>query len=59
LFNGGLGILSRLVPQLQVMFVATPISILVGLGMLFILLDMIVDGLARDVMKALANLAGG
>jgi flagellar biosynthetic protein FliR len=36
LFNIGLGVLSRLMPQMQVFFVALPLSILIGL--LFLLL---------------------
>jgi flagellar biosynthetic protein FliR len=36
LFNIGLGVLSRLMPQMQVFFIAMPLSILVGL--LFLLL---------------------
>jgi flagellar biosynthetic protein FliR len=59
LFNFGLGILSRLVPQLQVMFVATPLSILAGLGVLALLLGLIIDRLAKDVMTAFSALAGG
>jgi flagellar biosynthetic protein FliR len=35
LFNIGLGVLSRLMPQMQVYFVATPLSILAGLLILF------------------------
>ena len=35
LFNLGLGVLSRLMPQLQVFFVAVPASILIGMLILF------------------------
>jgi flagellar biosynthetic protein FliR len=35
LFNLGLGILARLMPQLQVFFLGLPLSILIGFGMLF------------------------
>jgi flagellar biosynthesis protein FliR len=38
LFNVGLGVLSRLMPQMQVFFVALPLSILIGL--LFLLLGL-------------------
>ncbi len=38
LFNVGLGVLSRLMPQMQVFFVALPLSILIGL--LFLLLTL-------------------
>jgi flagellar biosynthetic protein FliR len=38
LFNLGLGVLSRLMPQMQVFFVGLPLSILLGLLILFITL---------------------
>jgi flagellar biosynthetic protein FliR len=38
LFNLGLGVLSRLMPQMQVFFVGLPISILNGLLILFLAL---------------------
>jgi flagellar biosynthetic protein FliR len=38
LFNLGLGVLSRLMPQMQVFFVALPLSILLGLLFLLLLL---------------------
>ena len=41
LFNIGLGVLSRLMPQMQVFFVALPLSILIGL--LFLLLVLGID----------------
>jgi flagellar biosynthetic protein FliR len=39
LFNIGLGVLSRLMPQMQVFFVAMPLSILAGLLILFVVLS--------------------
>jgi flagellar biosynthesis protein FliR len=38
LFNLGLGVLSRLMPQMQVFFVGVPLSIVVGLLILFLVL---------------------
>lgn len=38
LFNIGLGVLSRLMPQMQVFFVALPLSILLGLSFLVLML---------------------
>ena len=38
LFNLGLGLLSRLMPQMQVFFVGLPLSILLGLLFLLLLL---------------------
>ena len=38
LFNLGLGLLSRLMPQMQVFFIGLPLSILLGLLLLFLVL---------------------
>ena len=38
LFNVGLGVLSRLMPQMQVFFVALPLTILIGLVFLLLML---------------------
>ena len=38
IFNIGLGVLARLMPQMQVFFVALPLSILLGLLFLLLLL---------------------
>jgi flagellar biosynthetic protein FliR len=38
LFNLGLGVLSRLMPQMQVFFVALPLSILIGFLFLLLML---------------------
>jgi len=57
LFNIGLGVLSRLMPQMQVFFVALPLSILLGLAFLALVLGammgMFLD-YAGSVMQALA-----
>ncbi|UMY17853.1 flagellar type III secretion system protein FliR [Methylobacterium organophilum] len=51
LFNLGLGVLSRLMPQLQVFFVAVPASILIGmlilLGALGVVMGVFLDDLGR------------
>ena len=51
LFNVGLGVLSRLMPQMQVFFVAVPASVLVGmvilLGSLGIMMGVFLDDLGR------------
>ncbi|MBI3435394.1 MAG: flagellar type III secretion system protein FliR [Proteobacteria bacterium] len=57
LFNIGLGVLSRLMPQMQVFFVGLPLSILVGfLLLLFVVGAMMVTFLAytEGVLRALA-----
>jgi flagellar biosynthesis protein FliR len=51
LFNVGLGVLSRLMPQMQVFFVALPLSILAG----FILLVLVL----RAMMGLFLDYAGG
>ena len=56
-FNLGLGVLSRLMPQMQVFFVALPLSILIGLLLLLLVLGTMM-GLFLDyvggVLHALA-----
>jgi flagellar biosynthetic protein FliR len=44
LFNLGLGILARLMPQLQVFFLGLPISILIGFAMLFAFIGAVMLG---------------
>lgn len=43
LFYTGLGLLSRLVPQLQIFFIAQPVQILVGIWMFMITLPMVIS----------------
>jgi flagellar biosynthetic protein FliR len=57
LFNVGLGVLSRLMPQMQVFFVGVPLSILVGLLiLLFVVGTMMATfiGSVEDVLHVLA-----
>ncbi len=57
LFNLGLGVLSRLMPQMQVFFVGLPLSILLGLLMLFVVLGAMMStflGSFETVLRALA-----
>lgn len=42
IFNLGLGLLSRLMPQLQVFFIAIPLQIVIGLGILMIALPALI-----------------
>ena len=57
LFNLGLGILSRLMPQMQVFFVAVPLSILIGFLVLMLavgaMMGVFLDAV-ENVMRALA-----
>ena len=57
LFNLGLGILSRLMPQMQVFFVGMPLSILGGLMLLLLVIGTMMTtflGHVEGVMHALA-----
>jgi flagellar biosynthesis protein FliR len=57
LFNIGLGVLSRLMPQMQVFFVALPLSIMVGLLFLLLVLGTMMGlflDYVGDVLHALA-----
>lgn len=57
LFNLGLGVLSRLMPQMQVFFVGLPLSILLGLLMLFVILGAMMAtflGTFETVLRQLA-----
>lgn len=58
LFNVGLGILSRLIPQLQVIFIATPLSIFAGLALLALFLGTIIERLVGDLSGHLSSLGG-
>ena len=61
LFNLGLGLLSRLMPQMQVFFVGVPLSILVGFLILALVLAALMgtylDGV-ESVLRELAPHAG-
>jgi flagellar biosynthetic protein FliR len=57
LFNIGLGVLSRLMPQMQVFFVGLPLSILIGLFILVLVLGTMMGtflGYVGDVLRELA-----
>lgn len=57
-FNIGLGILSRLMPQLQVFFIAMPANILVGLILFALLLSMMMGWYLLHFEDQLATLRG-
>jgi flagellar biosynthetic protein FliR len=57
LFNLGLGVLARLMPQMQVFFVGLPLSILLGFLILILVLAAMMTtfiGSVEDVLRALA-----
>jgi flagellar biosynthesis protein FliR len=61
LFNLGLGLLSRLMPQMQVFFVGIPLSILAGFLILFLVLSAMMGtylGSVEGVLRELAPHAG-
>jgi flagellar biosynthetic protein FliR len=57
LFNLGLGLLSRLMPQMQVFFVGMPLSILVGFLILFFVLSAMMGTYLNSVEGVLRELA--
>ena len=57
LFNLGLGLLSRLMPQMQVFFVGVPLSILVGFIILFLVLAAMMGVYLDSVEGVLRELA--
>jgi flagellar biosynthetic protein FliR len=57
LFNLGLGVLSRLMPQMQVFFVGMPLSILLGLLILFLVLGAIMMVFLNSMETVLRQLA--
>ena len=59
LFNLGLGVLSRLMPSLQVFFVGVPASILIGMAILFAVLGVIMGVFVDDLGRYLADFRQG
>jgi flagellar biosynthetic protein FliR len=58
LFNLGLGVLSRLMPQLQVFFVAVPASILIGMLILVAALGVVMGVFLDDMGRYMAEFLG-
>jgi flagellar biosynthetic protein FliR len=59
IFNLGLGVLSRLMPQMQVFFVGMPLSILAGLLILMLIVAAIMTVYVEHVGWVLGHLAAG
>jgi len=57
LFNVGLGLLSRLMPQMQVFFVGVPLSILIGFLILFLVLAAMMGSYLDSIEAVLRELA--
>jgi flagellar biosynthesis protein FliR len=59
LFNIGLGVLSRLMPQMQVFFIGLPLSILLGLLLLLLVIGAMMGTFVGYLENVLADLAPG
>ena len=57
LFNIGLGVLSRLMPQMQVFFVGMPLSILLGFVVLMFVVGMMMGTFTDFLGQVLRDLA--
>jgi flagellar biosynthetic protein FliR len=57
LFNLGLGVLSRLMPQMQVFFIGLPLSIMLGLALLLLVLGTMMGIFGGYIEGVLSNLA--
>ncbi len=57
LFNLGLGVLSRLMPQMQVFFIGLPLSILLGLALLLLVLGVMMTTFTGYLEGVLGELA--
>ncbi|GLK54424.1 flagellar biosynthetic protein FliR [Methylopila capsulata] len=58
-FNLGLGVLSRLMPQLQVFFIATPLTLIAGFALLALVVGVLMSVFLGDVGETLRRLSGG
>jgi flagellar biosynthetic protein FliR len=59
LFNLGLGVLSRLMPQMQVFFLAMPLTILAGVMILFVAVTVMMTVYLGHLGRFLQQLGGG
>jgi len=59
LFNIGLGVLSRLMPQMQVFFIGLPLSILLGLLLLLLVVSAMMGTFVSYLQGVLVDLAPG
>lgn len=55
-FNIGLGVLSRMMPQLQVFFLAMPAAILIGTIILILILGLMMDGFLQHAARVIGDL---
>jgi len=59
LLNAGLGIISKLMPQIQVAYVAAPITALVGAFILIVVMAAMIERLAGEVLESLKPFVAG
>ena len=59
LINLGLGLISKLMPMVPITFLAIPVSVLVGLFILFLLVDPITQHFVDDLLRGLSTFAPG
>lgn len=59
IFNSGLALVNRLMPQMQVFFIGLPIQVLGGLAMVMITLPLLMTWFLRHFDDGLAALSGG
>ena len=59
LFNVGLGVLARLMPQLQVFFLGLPASILIGFAILLALVGVLMATFLSYIGEVLSQIAPG
>lgn len=59
LFNSSLAVVNRLMPQMQVFFVALPLQVLGGLAMVLIILPLLMTWFLRYLEDGLISLGGG
>jgi flagellar biosynthetic protein FliR len=57
LFNLGLGVLSRLMPQMQVFFIGLPLSILLGFLLLLLVIGVMMGTFTNYIEGVLSDLA--
>jgi flagellar biosynthetic protein FliR len=57
LFNVGLGVLARLMPQLQVFFLGLPMSILIGFAILLVLIGVLMTTFLTYLGSVLGQIA--
>lgn len=59
IFNVGLGVLSRLMPQLQVFFIAAPLSLMAGFALLALVVGVLMNVFLAGVGDTFRMLTGG